>query len=157
MSVWKSENWHVLQYGINYIENAYRELLLFLRKIINQTQFWYTFLAFFSTAFIHETNCSIALLICTRSFAQIFQTDIFFKFSFWCKRFSKSSFVNLCLNKVQIKIIQWIFIGWRWRPFFGTDETTFNFVLIKSCTKSDWWDGAQSFAIAGNNSLCKFC
>ena len=43
---------------------------------------------------------------------------------------SRSSFVNCDLNKVLVKTIQWIYIRWGWRPFFSTNETTF-----QSCFK----------------------
>ena len=83
-------------------KNTYREL--FLCKSINQTAFWDTFLVF-SIAFICETNCLIAFLIGTRSFAQIFQTRLFFFSSgnsFCCKQFSRSSYINFALNKFPI-------------------------------------------------------
>ena len=123
---------------------------------------------FSSTAFFRGTNFLIAFVIGTRSFVQIFQIDVIFFFSlaFWCKRFSRSFFINLGINEVPIKLIQWIYIRWGRRPFFGTDQTSFNFVLRKSCTKCYWWDGAAylaniqssrltTFSIAGNNSLRK--
>ena len=43
---------------------------------------------------------------------------------------SRSSFVNCDLKKVLVKTIQWIYIRWGWRPFFSTNETTF-----QSCFK----------------------
>lgn len=51
----------------------------------------------------------------------------FLQFSFWCKRFSKLSFLNFGLKRITIRIIQWIYITWGRRPFLGTNETTFQF------------------------------
>lgn len=35
------------------------------------------------------------------------------------------------LNKVPVKLIQWIYIKWGWRPFLGTVEATFQFCFKK--------------------------
>ena len=74
----------------------------------------------------------------------------------------------MVLTKIAIKIIQGIYIRWGWRPFFSTNETTFQFCFQKILyrVKSMRWRAIlayiqstclTAFCIsAGNNSLRKF-
>ena len=148
------------------LKSTYREL--FLSKSINQTVFWYAFLVFllqlsFVGQIVWLLSSSVpgysdrySKQILLFSLVQLLMQTAFQSFlrKLWSEQ-SPNKNKPVDLHQVRMEAILWY--GW---------NSISNFVLRKSCTKWDRWDGAPSweniqtsrlitFSIAGNNSLRK--
>ena len=134
-SIKLSFKWSTTLYNIfQRLKNIYKEL--FLCKSINQTAIWYIFLVFLlQLSFVRKIGLLLSFSAPVHSHRYSKQILFTSSAQLLIKRFSVSYLINFGLNKVPIKMIQRIYITQGWRPFFGTDETAFQFCLRKILSK----------------------